>query len=289
MRIVEPEKLNQQEPTKHRKISKKLPLLLLILIVLIAILYIRSTNEYVSTAVRLPNKVNNTINEKITTDDVSHKSGELRTFSGNELRLLYDQLPQQNLVKIHTPPYITGNEVADTRIRQIAERRGYLLRSTPLNALAAKDGLELQEQVYDPWLQLQSKARNEGLKMTITSSHRSIDTQRRLFVSRLSAEGVNVDDVAAGLADEQIDKVLATTSPPGYSKHHTGYTFDLLCGGFAFTNFENSTCNTWLKANNYQAAKEYGFIPSYPIGADLQGPNPEAWEYVYVGTELLRY
>jgi len=93
--------------------------------------------------------------------------------------------------------------------------------------------------------------------------------------------------VAAGAADDKVNTVLITSSIPGYSKHHTGYTLDLLCGGWEFENFKNSPCQKWIIADNYKVAKENGFIPSYPDGADIQGPDPEAWEYVWVGAERL--
>jgi LAS superfamily LD-carboxypeptidase LdcB len=42
-----------------------------------------------------------------------------------------------------------------------------------------------------------------------------------------------------------------------------------------------------MSKDNYLQAKKYGWIPSYPEGAQQQGPEPEAWEYVWVGTASL--
>ena len=146
----------------------------------------------------------------------------------------------------------------------------------------------MQEPVVQAWIDLQSVAASEGLQMSIVSAFRSVDTQRSLFLSRLAAQGVSINDVANGVADEAVNEVLVTSSIPGYSKHHTGYTIDIACAGFAFESFGQSPCFAWLSENNYEQAKKYGFIPSYPEDADMQGPDPEAWEYVYVGADLLR-
>ncbi len=211
----------------------------------------------------------------------------LRTFADNEFKIFYDNLRQPNLQPVENPPTISGNDIADARIRQIAEQRGYKLRSSPETGLSTIGDQKLQSPVIDPWQKLQSSAKNAGFSLSLVSGYRSEDTQRQLFLQRLGAAGGTVEDVAAGTADSIVNQILITTSIPGYSKHHTGYTLDLQCGGYAFENFKNSPCNDWLSADNFKVAKEHGFIPSYPPLADAQGPDPEAWEYVWVGTDLL--
>ena len=211
----------------------------------------------------------------------------LRIFSDNEYRLFYDNLRQTGVKPLENPPIISGNDTADTRIRSIAEVRGYKLRNTPTTSLVPIDGQKLQADAATAWEKMKLAASEENLVMSLVSGYRSVDDQRQLFLQRLSATGVSIEDVAEGLADAQVNKVLTTTSIPGYSKHHTGYTLDLFCAGFAFEKFKDSTCHTWLSNDNFKNAKLFGFIPSYPSDADGQGPDPEAWEYVYVGTELL--
>lgn len=211
----------------------------------------------------------------------------LREFAGNDFKTFYDQLQLPNLKPVENPPIISGNDAADARIRQIAESRGYRLRSSPNDALTSVDGMPVQPSVVASWNALRSAAAAQGLQMSIVSAYRSVENQRSLFLSRLSATGATIEQVAAGAADSKVNSVLITSSIPGYSKHHTGYTLDLLCAGWEFENFKNSPCQTWLTADNFKAAKENGFIPSYPDGADIQGPDPEAWEYVWVGAERL--
>lgn len=110
--------------------------------------------------------------------------------------------------------------------------------------------------------------------------------QRQLFLSRLRASGVSTAQIANGQADSQIVTVLSQAAIPGYSRHHTGYTVDFVCANGTQT-FETTTCFKWLSADNYLNAKKYGWIPSYPDGANQQGPEPEPWEYVWVGVPTL--
>ncbi|MFT4532233.1 MAG: LAS superfamily LD-carboxypeptidase LdcB [Candidatus Saccharimonadales bacterium] len=291
MRIVEPGSRTKTEKKKRGQ----WPLITLIVAILAIAVYfttqVRSEVNLVSVSEINPDSsvTENPTPDQLQDIDELRGSGALRTFSGNEFRLLYDQLLQPNLDKVDLPPAITGNDQADSIIRQIAEERGYKLRSNPLTELTSTSGPLLQDSVHQPWLDLQAEALSEGYDISIVSAFRSVDTQRSLFLARLAAEGVNVDNVAAGLADAEVDTVLITSSIPGYSKHHTGYTFDLLCAGYGFDDFVSSDCNDWLEANNYEKAKKHGFIPSYPPDADLQGPDPEAWEYVYVGIDLLTH
>jgi D-alanyl-D-alanine carboxypeptidase len=118
------------------------------------------------------------------------------------------------------------------------------------------------------------------------SAFRSPEFQRDLFMDRLGTRGVTSSQILSGNADYAINENFKVTAVPGYSRHHTGYAVDFWCEDRS-GNFGNSICFTWLKANNYLHAKEFGWIPSYPEDADEQGPEPEPWEYVWVGREVL--
>jgi uncharacterized protein with LGFP repeats len=76
-------------------------------------------------------------------------------------------------------------------------------------------------------------------------------------------------------------------APPGFSKHQSGYTIDFRASGVGGGAFGSSRLGQWLAADNYAAAKRHGFIPSYPSGAGAQGPEPEPWEYVWVGVPAI--
>ncbi len=295
MRIVDSQQSPHQQVQKLHKRTKALKLVAVIVVIILALFIILgrapSESNELSPAPTATSDTNVVTTEDlpVTVDPpvVEPVQKTLRIFTDNEFKVFYDQLLQPDLVRVANPPEISGDVLADTRIRSIAEARGYKLRSSPSVELVSVDGYLLHESVAQPWFELKAAAAAQGYSMSIVSGYRSVASQRQIYLSRLAATGATIAQVAAGAADAQVNEVLITSSIPGYSKHHTGYTIDLACNGFVFESFKDSPCNAWLIADNYKVAKEHGFIPSYPEGADNQGPDPEAWEYVYVSTELL--
>lgn len=219
-----------------------------------------------------------------------------KTFTGNQFRDLYRSviLTYPNSEEFSEPPEITGNMEADDRIRKLAEARGFKLTRIPVTALVktdeplVKDNGDdlLQPLAFQSWQALKAAAKQENVPLALYSAFRSPDWQRKLFMERLLARGVTVQDVANGIADAEVNANFAVTAIPGYSRHHTGYAVDFWCDD-GTGNFAASKCFKWLKKDNYQHAKEYGWIPSYPEDADEQGPEPEPWEYVWVGKTVL--
>lgn len=213
---------------------------------------------------------------------------EFKFFAGDEFKKLYESIAYPNTQSLVQPPEITGNIAADNRIRTIALSRGYVLRSVPVAPIVKSNepGLGtddlLQYKALKAWQELKNAADAEGIPLKLNSGYRSIDAQRQLFVSRLRATGATNEQIASGAADNKVVQTLTVTAIPGYSRHHTGYTIDLLCGT-AVQAFETTRCYKWLSDNNYLNAKKHGWIPSYPEGANMQGPEPESWEYVWVG------
>jgi LAS superfamily LD-carboxypeptidase LdcB len=220
------------------------------------------------------------------------KTGELKQFTAEEFKKLAQSIKYPNTQAFTEPPEITGNKKADENIRKIAESRGYLLGSIPVSTIQKlnEPRLEgddlLQPQAAIAWADLKKKAKDAGIPLSLLSAYRNPKYQRDLFVSRLLGNGGNVTAIAAGTGSAAVVKTLTMTAPPGYSRHHSGYTIDLWCedGSGAFV---NSVCFRWMKADNYKVAKQTGWIPSYPDGVSLQGPEPEPWEYIWVGKENL--
>ncbi|MEM8704931.1 MAG: D-alanyl-D-alanine carboxypeptidase family protein [Actinomycetota bacterium] len=170
------------------------------------------------------------------------------------------------------PPSITGDAELDARIREIAEARGYIRRAEPSVPLTLVDGRFLQPQAAAAWESLQAAAAADGHSISLTSAYRSAASQASIFRSRLT-----------GTSDEALDLILRTVAAPGYSKHHTGYAIDVRSGSSILFDFANTPAYAWLAADNWANAKAHGWMPSYPEGVDSQGPNPEPWEFVWVG------
>lgn len=220
-------------------------------------------------------------------------TGEIKTLTNEEFYKLYLATAYPNTQEISPPPKITGNTTADKRIRDLAQARGYHLMQVPvapivkINEPVLEGDDLLQEKAAKAWFDLKGAALNESIKLTLTSAYRSPEYQRNLFLGRLFSNNVTVGAIAGGTADQIVNNVLGMTAPPGFSRHHTGYTIDLACGNVGLQSFANTSCYTWLSKNNFYNAKTYGWIPSYPEGAGAQGPEPEVWEFVWVGRTAL--
>ena len=204
-----------------------------------------------------------------------------QTFTGDQFNQLFNQVELPNLALLGDPPVIVDDNEADGRIRQIALDRGYRHRPEPADiaqlVLVEGDRHRLQPEAAQAYEDLRAAAAAEGLTIWLVSAYRSYDYQRTLFLRQ----------VEAPYPDEVIFNRLKLVALPGYSKHHTGYTIDIAEGNLVFGDFAKSASYTWLSVNNYENAKRHGWIPSYPPDAIDQGPDPEPWEFTYVGPQHL--
>lgn len=214
--------------------------------------------------------------------------GTYRVFTGDEFRVLYNNFTYPGTKPILEAPVITGQEAADQRLRAIAEARGYRLRDLVDIELTNVDNQRLQAAPANDWTSLKQAAAAEGINLINTSGFRTQDDQRNLFLGRLYATGVTAEQIATGTVDESVQKVMQITAPPGYSRHHTGYVIDLGCGNNQAAEFVDTVCFDWVSKDNYLNVKKHGWIPSYPQDTIFQGPEPEPWEYVWVGADVLR-
>lgn len=202
--------------------------------------------------------------------------GDLANFTDAEFQQIFDSVDLPGVAPAGPAPSITGDIDVDARIRNLAEERGYRLRPTADTELVTVEGVRLHPDAAEAWRALQSAARDEGHSLQIISGYRSVETQKALFLRRLG-----------GFGDAAIDATLARVAPPGYSKHHTGHAIDITQRGFRAGQFHRSSGWVWLTDDNALNAKRFGFIPSYPPDAPHQGPDPEPWEWTYVGVEAL--
>lgn len=217
------------------------------------------------------------------------KKGTLKIFTSQQFRDLYNNFAYPNTQRISDQTPIVGNVAADNHIRKIAESRGYTLRSAPVTDVfeELEPTMLLQQRAAQPWRDMQASAKKENINLSLSAAYRSAEEQKNIFISRLSGAGIAIERISTGQYDKQIIAVLQSTAVPGYSRHHTGYTIDLICENNPAISFVQTVCFKWLSAENYKNAKTFGWIPSYPEGIGMQGPEPEAWEYVWVGTDTL--
>ena len=204
---------------------------------------------------------------------------DMRQFSGRQFKDLLDSVMLSNLASITKDPAITGNAQTDARMRRIAEERGYRVQPlvASLDKLQTVEQKLLQPEAARAYLALSEAARQAGHPIILASAYRGFDVQRNILFRHLKAP----------YTDAKIYAVFRIVAPPGYSRHQTGYVVDLAAAEYGINEFKYSNAYAWLAADNFLQAKKHGFIPSYPAGVENQGPDPEPWEFAYVGTDKL--
>ncbi len=201
------------------------------------------------------------------------------TFSHDEFRTTIQETVLPGLIYLRLPPPITNNSDTDERIIRAAKTRGYRLQGVANSLLDSVDNEFLHPDAAQAWTLMKESALRENVELVLKSGYRSVEQQRELFLGRLSSIVGSVTNTS--FPDWAIDAVLATASPPGFSRHHSGFTIDI--ADQSQPNFDLSAGYEWMSANNFESAKMFGFMPSYPTDTAAQGPNPESWEFVWVG------
>lgn len=189
-------------------------------------------------------------------------------------------------IALDGPPPIFGHPQADAHIIRLAEARGYTLRRVHNGPRSMVAGVEVDVSVRRPLETLLAAATTAGVDLRVRYGYRSIEQQRDMFLDKLRRVGP--ERIAGGRADDRVDDALRWVAPPGYSKHHSGLTVDFRNGTDGAAAFAGSASHRWLSDNSDAMARRYGFAPSYPQSAGAQGPDPEAWEYTYIGVAALQ-
>ena len=184
----------------------------------------------------------------------------------------FDDAVLPGLADIGPAPSISGDADLDARIRAIGEQRGYRRRPLPDRELESVGRFRLQPEAAAAWRSLQAAANEAGHSLRLFSAFRSVESQVSIFLGKLRAT-----------TDAAIDSRLEASAVPGYSRHHTGYAIDISASGVGDFAIRDTPSYRWLAENNFANAKAHGWVPSYPDGSRPTGPNPEPWEYVWVG------
>ncbi len=205
-----------------------------------------------------------------------------KQLSGPDFQNIFESMKYPKVEMLNSHTNITDNPVVDNRIRMLGENRGYKKRPSAIDGVMVwTDGQRLQSEASQAWIQFRDQARKEGFNIVMTSGFRSPQEQRNMFVNSMAPEYAT-KDFLDGKVDPELQRIMNIVSPPGYSRHHTGYTIDIACLDES-TIFRQTSCYRWASANNFANVRQFGWIPSYPVGVNNQGPLPEEWEFVWVG------
>jgi hypothetical protein len=219
-------------------------------------------------------------------ESVQEKCGDYNCYTGEEFVEIFN-LFEDSIDQTTRGKYVYNHPEADPYIQKIAEDRGYEKRTfADEDRLVWYEGKQTYPEVRDSFAAMKEEMAESGMHIHFVSGYRSSTHQRQLFSKKVGA--IDLSRVKDGLYDTQIDNALKLSALPGYSKHHSGYAVDVGCGTSKLVfQFAETPCYEWMSENNFENAKRFGFIPSYPYETPNIGPNPEPWEFVYVGTENL--
>ena len=198
--------------------------------------------------------------------------------AGPDFLAMFDYAAHPNTARMPEPPPIVADPEFDDAVRSIAAARGYGRRAPPEDVallVAADRGRLLQPEAAEAWVALRDAAEADGVELVLDSAHRGYDYQGAVFLRPMRIP-FDLDEFA---------ERMRMSAPPGYSKHHTGYAIDVSQPGW--DDFGTSPAFRWLSRNRYANALEHGWVPSYPPDGGRQGPVPEPWEYVWVGTGII--
>ncbi len=158
---------------------------------------------------------------------------------------------------------------ADYAERTGLERQRYPAMLVPILIDAIRGPFCMSPAAADAWLDLQAEARLAGHELIVVSTFRSIGKQERLIRGRLDH-------------GESLDEILATSTAPGYSEHHTGEAIDVTVPEIDALDedFAETPAYEWLKEH----AARFGFHLSYPEDNDF-GLDFEPWHWRYQADE----
>lgn len=213
--------------------------------------------------------------------------GMFPCYTSSEFLDLYNGFEKLGTLSFLTK-YIYNIKDVDDYIKGKAEARGYQQRGfADETKLISFEGTKTRPEVKNAYIKMRDAMAKENIRLHFVSAYRSSTHQRSIFTNKMAV--ANPQDILTGMYDAKIEEILTVSSIPAYSKHHSGYAVDFGCGNdYLVYTFNETPCYAWLSKNNFENAKRFGFIPSYPDGAGSQGPNPEPWEYVWVGSDYIK-
>ena len=219
-----------------------------------------------------------------------------RYFVGNDWKEVYEKakVDYTNIKNEGVSLDYFGNPKANEVAVKIAEKRGFIKRTmvNDENLLIPFEGQKLQKDMAEALGQMFNEMKAAGLKVKLLSGFRGVEEQTQIFNEEFRTSSIaenskeySAQEIADHKADKSINIALDSIALPGYSRHHFGYTVDLTEDGTDYKKFDTTKSFEWMSKDNFLNSKKYGIIPSYPKGVSEQGPEPESWEFVFVGTK----
>lgn len=140
-------------------------------------------------------------------------------------------------------------------------------------ALSSKK-IYVRKEVFDMFLKMNTKAKKDGIHLTIISGTRNFAHQKRIWNWKWNHKYNSTPKNQRAL------KILEYSSMPGTSRHHWGTDIDLNnLNNSYFTKGKGKTTYEWLVKN----ASKFGFYQVYTSKENGRtGYNEEKWHWSYV-------
>jgi D-alanyl-D-alanine carboxypeptidase len=221
-----------------------------------------------------------------------------KTFEGSQWKDVYEKakLTYENITDNYEGLNYFGADNVNQVAVDLATKRGFTKRSlvADQSKLVIVEGYLIQPKMADSIRELFKEMRDNGLGITFLSGFRGIPEQSTVFGEEFYKQSlinrnreISNQEILDRSADSVLNKSYDTVALPGYSRHHYGYTIDVTEPETYYKSFELTKAYEWMSRDNFYNVKKHGLIPSYPKGVEYQGPEPESWEFVYVGKENL--
>jgi len=144
--------------------------------------------------------------------------------------------------------------------------------NVPLRLPASDPEMQIRSVAAAPLQQMFKAAKEQNLKLMVSSGYRSYNLQESLYRGYVSAQGQQKAD--------------SSSARPGHSEHQTGLALDVEPSDRTCEVepcFADTPEGKWLASNAYR----YGFIIRYEKGQEeLTGYEYEPWHLRYIGVEL---
>lgn len=135
-------------------------------------------------------------------------------------------------------------------------------------------GSQVHAKAKDSLEKMINDAKNDGIKLYISSGYRSIERQTMLFNRKVNY--FKNKGLSQAKAEIQAARIVAK---PKTSEHHSGLAVDL---NGVRDNFYKTKEYKWLMSNSYK----YGFILRYPKDkTNITNVIYEPWHFRFVGVE----
>lgn len=275
MRVIQaPRKTKTHKPTKRTTWWIFATIILIPVIVGVYVLRTNNLND-VSASLVIAQSLQNNVTKK-------------QNYTEQEFVKLLQSSRLPNTKPIVYTPQFTSNEQANSRIKQIIESRGFKLTNVPKADISNNNpGKEvvLQPLARRALNDLIDDAHKNNTPLIAIKGEVSVDESKSLFAEAIVNQGIQVQQIIDGSADNQILKIIGEVDPPGYSWLHTGYGVVFSCGN-GVQDFQTTTCYKWLSTDNYANAKRFGWIPIL-VGTDQSMTKARLNQFYWLGANNL--